>query len=779
VRRALLLVATFGCEARAPAPPPDVHWTYAPPPVAFPLGEARARMGRSQAPQLAVRLGIEGAPATPLRLATPWAVPGPGPARAVIYGLDGEKPAVELIDVDAGRVVWRDETACAGPVVGVTEKSIVCADARGTRAIGIDGKPRWHGDQTFLAITDDHVVTAAVGEAVILDATSGDEIARVKLPAKVAIDALIASCGDAGRELFAFGQDGKLARIAEGKGGPQITWAAAVGSVAGIEACTGASVLATVSSEGGTSLVALARDTGKITGRVDGVLGYWPARDGSDRVEVSTGAGVASWPRDLSAAPVAVALPVLGELLGKRGDRRLVRATKHAAALLDRTGVRAYMPLAEMAAVLGDEHAVASSWLGSPARTVRRFAVPPRYRRALRVPGQHPPLAVPAELRDLPPLATLDEARAIAHTSAAVRGIGDIALDDQSVYAIALEQDAAGVARADLHTHAWQWLRADGCAGPQAIAIAVAHGVVACAAHVKGRATVRATGKDGAARWEWTTDEVDALAAAGDVVLAFAGDRATVLDAGDGRILGTLASDDGDAMRAAAIDVAGTTLVVAYERGHVLARLPRARLVPVWSIAVDGVVRGVSPAGEGVLVELEDGDAFRIDARSGEPVALPGLDLAWHAFGDVLAGEAPGEPIPPAQMPIPPKVIAKPVPLHDVPENPPPIGVPWTVPPPGPAAWQVTLYEPAGGLRARNDYALAAPVKAAARGPAGSPLVALYGPALREALVIDAHRGDPVRRVQLADEGRAFATVVDGKPVAGVVLANPLRVVLF
>jgi hypothetical protein len=130
-------------------------------------------------------------------------------------------------------------------------------------------------------------------------------------------------------------------------------------------------------------------------------------------------------------------------------------------------------------------------------------------------------------------------------------------------------------------------------------------------------------------------------------------------------------------------------------------------------------------------------------------------------------------------MPIAPKVIPKPVPKYEVQEREPPIAVPWTVPPPGPAAWQLTLYELAGGLRARNDYALASPIKPAARGPAGSPLVVLYGPGLREALVIDARRGDPVRRVHLAEDGRVFSTVVDGKPVAGIVLPNPLRVVLF
>jgi hypothetical protein len=817
VKRALVVVAAIGCEAREPPPPKSVHWTYAPPPAAFPLGEARGRFGRSQAPQLAERMGIVGEPETPLRLPTPWPVPGAGPARAIVYGLDGERPAVEMIDVDSGRIAWRDETACAGPVVGVSERAVVCADARGTRAIGLDGKARWHGEQTFIAMTDDRVIAAAPGEAVILDADKGDEIARVKLPPKVAIDSLLATCGDAGRELFAFGQDAKLARIAEGKGGPQITWSIAVGNVAGIDACEGASVLVTASTDAGTALVAVARDSGKITGRVDGVLGYWPARDGSARIEVSTAAGVASWAKDLGGAAEPVALPALGELLGKRGELRLVRATRHAAALLDRAGVRAYVPFAEMAAVLGDGHAIAASWLGSPAQSVRRFAVPARYRKTLRVPARHGALAVPAELRDLPPLAQLDESGAIA---GAARGVGDISIDGTSVYAIALEADGAGVARADLAARKWSWLRADGCAGPQAIAIAAARDVVACAAHAHGTArpadaagasgangangaTVRATGKDGAPRWEWTTDEVDALAAAGDAVIAYAADRASVLDAADGHLLATLVSDDGDTMRAVALDVADaahpdappadaahpdaphadaahTTVVVSYERGRVIARLPRARMVPAWSLHVDGVVRALSASGDGVLVELEDGDAFRVDARTGEPVALAGLDLVWHAFPDVLAGEATGEPVPPDKMPIPPPVIAKPVPLHDVPENPPPVATPWTVPPPGPPAWQLTLYDPAGGMRTRNDYALAGPVKpAAARGPAGSPLVAVYGPGAREALVIDARRGDPVRRVQLADEGRAFSTVVDGKPVAGVVLPNPLRVVLF
>jgi hypothetical protein len=100
------------------------------------------------------------------------------------------------------------------------------------------------------------------------------------------------------------------------------------------------------------------------------------------------------------------------------------------------------------------------------------------------------------------------------------------------------------------------------------------------------------------------------------------------------------------------------------------------------------------------------------------------------------------------------------------------------MPPPIGTSWQLTLYELAGGLRARNDYALSRPiVLSSLRGAAKSPLV--IGAAARELVVIDPDTGDPLRRVQLPEDGIAFSTIVDGRPVAGAVLAAPLRVVLF
>ena len=742
-----------------------------PGPVAFPLGAVTGRIGRSQAPQPVVREGLEGAQAAPLALPTVW--PVPGTAHAVVYGLDAGKPSLELVDIDKGTILWR--TADAAPVVGVTEKAIVASDAHGTRGIGLDGKPRWRHDATFIALTDDRVIEAGAGESVISEAETGDEVARVKLPAGVTSDEVIASCGDAGRELFASGQDGRLAHIVEGKGGPTLAWSVALGTVFAIDACAGDSVLVTASTDAGTTLYALARATGAITGRIDGVRGYWLARDGSDRLEVSTAAGVMLHARTLTGDGVAVALPVLGELLAKRGDRRLVRATKRTAALLDRSGVRAFLPLSERGAVLGEDTVLAADWMGSRTQTARRLRVPPRYRRVLRLWPEREPVGVPAELRDLPPVA--DAPEGVGRPGAGMTSVDAVALAGDSLY-VAFDP---GLARFDLRAKQWSWVRDDGC-GAQAIGVAAAREVVACATHDG----VRATSLDGAPRWSWK-GEADAVAAAGDAVLVSEGDRLHVLDAHDGHVLGELASDDGGAPRAAVLDVAGMTMVIAAERGRVVGRLARVELLPAWSLEVAGVVEKIERSADGALIALEDGDAYRVDARTGAAIALPGLGLTWRSPGDLVTGEAAGGPIPPEKMPAPPKpklpLPRPPPPPKDPNLVPPPIATPWPPPPPMAESWQYTLYELTGGLRARNDYALPPPVApAAARGPADSPLVVEYGPGLREAIVIDARRGDPLRRVHLPEEagsGLVFGTLVDGKPIAGTVLAKPLRVVLF
>jgi hypothetical protein len=200
----------------------------------------------------------------------------------------------------------------------------------------------------------------------------------------------------------------------------------------------------------------------------------------------------------------------------------------------------------------------------------------------------------------------------------------------------------------------------------------------------------------------------------------------------------------------------------------------------VWSVDVDGAVASLVPAGDGVLVALTDGDAYRLDTR-GAVTAIPGVGLGWQGSRDLIAGATDGGPIPPPIPPPPPtpplpRVIAVRPPMNF---EPPPFSKPVAMPPPIGISWQLSLYDLAGGLRVRNDYGLKPPVELSPlRGATGSPLVVRH--AVRELVVIDPVRGDPARCVQLPEKnGIAFSTVVDGRPVAGAVLAAPLRVVLF
>lgn len=773
-----MLAGCAPAEREPPAPPPaPAYASLAVTLTAAPI----ARIGRSQAPQIADARGMLGAVQVPLRAATPTTVPGDDKARVVLYGVEGAKSAVELVEIDTGRVLWRDTTACAGPVVGVTEDAVVCADAKGVRGIGTDGKARWKQEATFLAMSDDRVVIEGPGEAIVLDAASGDELTRVKLPANVMADAVLASCGDAGRELFAQGQDGRLVRIADVKGKTAIAWGVPVGKIDELEACEGNLVVV----REGAALIAIDRATGKIAGRVDGVRGHWKARDGSERIEIATEAGVMALPRDLSGEGAQVLPLVLGELIDSRGAQRLVRATKRTAVVLDRDGVRAYIGFDAMSGALGDTAIVRTSWAAD--ELPRRVAIPARYRKGLRLPRERPGVALPAELRDLPvaaPATAAIEARGVA-----AFGVLDIAVEDAAVYALVVEAaneeeaNAAGIAAIDLATKALRWQAA--CDKGEAVRMAVARDVIACASRTRTTpaARVRAFGKDGTARWTWETDRIRDLAAAGDAVLAFDADMVTVLDAATGTPRWRIASSDGGRALAVPVAIGAATFVAAIERGHLVVRTLTGW--PLWTIAIDGNARALQASGAGVLVELEDGDAYRIALPAGTVHALPGLNLAWQGTGDLVVAHTAGGPVPGPPAP-PPLRVLKPIlekkkvpPAEDVDPERPRL---WTPIPPPPAlgdSVQVTLFEPTGGLRARNDYALVDGGVSRARGPAGSPIVIYAG---RDVLSIDPRTGDPIHRVELpadAPIGLVFGTIVDGSPIAGAVLAAPLRIVLF
>ncbi|MGE0869618.1 MAG: hypothetical protein AB7P03_13720 [Kofleriaceae bacterium] len=783
--RAVALFALVGCSSseRSPAPPPPA-WVY-PPPLVMPWrGPVAGTIGRSQPPQHGELAGITGDVGGPLRSPTPWAVPGDGPARAVIDGFDDAQSVVELIDVDAGAVLWRDPTTCKGRVVGVTSKTIVCADAGGVRGLGLDGKPAWSSAASVIAITEDRVVARGADGALVLDANTGAERTRVMLPAEIGIEGVVASCGD-GRELFTVSETGSLARIADVAGKPAVTWTVPTNEVASIEACTGAAVLALIARSDRFDLIAIDRATGATLGTVADVRGYWPARDGSDRIEVATVAGVASWSRDLVSPGVATGLPPVGELLSSRGDRRLVRSSPLTAVLLDRNGVRAYLAFGARGAVLGDAAILGAT--SSGAQTVHRLGLPGRYPRVLRLPSRRAGVAVPAELRDLPPVTAIDDAAVIPSNDAHASSVTAVAIDPMNgavVYATPHDQAAgkvgARVASADLARRRWRWQRADGCGPGTPIGLAVAGDVVVCAARGTKPATssLRATAHTGEPRWQWTTAQLDFVQGAGDVVLAAGGDRAHVIDAETGRVLQMITSDDGGNVRAALIAIDHTPVVVAYERGRLVARLARAGLIAIWSIEVNGSVRRVSASDSGVLVELEDGDAFRIDAVTRRAYALAGLGIDWGVAGDLVTGEIAGGPVPAEPPPVPPEAAQRRP--RDI--DRPAMAIPVAPPPPVGDSWQYTLYELSGGLRARNDYAIAPPITHAVRGSQGSLLAIAYGAGAQEVLVLDPRSGDPMRRVRMPADGasgRVFSTIVDGAPVTGAVLPAPLRIVLF
>ena len=743
---ALALVA---CEAPPPDPAPVVAmFEVAPAPSVWPLGRLAGRIGRGVAPQPVTARAILGRE-VPLGAAAVWDIAGPGAAMAVAT----RGTTVELIDVDGARLVWR--ATCDAPVVGASAAGIVCGDDRGVTVLDLNGRPKWHHAGAFVALTGARAVVKDGDAVTVLDLVKGAEVEHATVPPGATV---LASCEHV---LVVVLPDHRLAKVVDGVQ----TWAVATAPLAppkppvkaakgspvstdtlvGVDGCT-AALIARVEGLHGAGLVAIG-ETGKPTGRIDEVRGWWIARDDPQRVEVATVAGVTSWDRALGDARV-LELPPLGPLLASRDDRRLVRVSPHAAALIDRKGTRAYVELAESTAALGDEAILAGG------AALRSFSLPrPWNHAAPRVPVTTP-VQVAAELRDLPAAIPLDPT-----------GAPELASADREITAVALAGRAlivatdGALARVDLAPIRWGWR----IASAPIVALAASDRLVVYATAGK----ITALGLDGKGRWE-RARVADGVEVARDLTLVRTGARSLLIDGG-GFSRGELATTV-----ATMLDVGGMTVVISAEHGRIVARLPDAWMVPLWSVEVAGVVRSLERTGDGAIVALDDGDAYRLDARTGAATALPAIGLAWHAHDDLVAGEAPGGPIPPSPIvpPVAKPELYKPTDLEAAPA----IATPWPPPPPMPASWQLTLFEPNGALRVRDDYPLTGAITPAVRS-AGAPLVVRAG---REALVIDPRRGDPLRRVTLPDDtGPLFSTVVDGKPVVGTILTTPLRAVVF
>ncbi|CAN5204612.1 hypothetical protein BH11MYX1_BH11MYX1_49010 [soil metagenome] len=719
--------------------PPTPHYVIAPAPSVFPLGPVRGRIGRGVAPQLVALTTLEGHGLEPA--AELWTLDTDGHGAYAFLGAAG---SIAQVTLDPTALSWR--LASTAPIVGASRFGVVCGDAKGTRTIDITGKVTWEQPASFVRMDGVRIAVAAPAGLSVVSAQDGHELYELALPAGARP---LAVC-DA--ETFVLLADNRLQKLVPGAKKPAFTIAVGASErIVGAEACTvpAAPILVTIAGERGTSLLAIARETGAVLGRVDDVRGIWPARGPlADTIEIATSTGVRRWDRALLVGE-SLELPPLGALLASHGTRRLVRATPRTAVLLDAEGIRAYLPISETTAVLGDTVVFTGS---------RLVQLPPRWQGPLDL-GVRGPLAVPAELRDLPAPVTAPP------PIAAPFDLGTKLAGTAIVGATLYVATDAGVAELDAATLAWGWHVAE----PGARALVADATTIAFATE----RDVVILDRAGATRRRIAVRAVT-LEVAGSLLIARTTNATELYDAATGVLLGRLGSDDGAPVRAAPLVHDGMELVVAYEHHRIVARLPRVRMLPVWSVDVAGVVATLERSGDGVLVGLEDGDAYRLDGRSGAATPIPGLGLAWRATGDAITGEAPGGPIPPAVIVAP---AAKPevyVPT-DL-EAAPAIATPWPPPPPLPASWELTVYDQAGGVRTRNDYAFSG---VAGLRVGAAPFVYTAG---QEALVIDSARGDPLRRVRFSGEtaiGRAFSTIVDGRAIVGMILAGPLRLVVF
>jgi len=666
-----------------------------------------------------------------------WAVPGPGPARAVVAGPGG---AVDLVDVDAGAVVWR--ATCPGPVVHVAAGAVVCG---GDPLVGLglaDGAERWRHAGRFRAATDDLIVAAEADAIAVLDAGSGAEAARFAPPAGVAADDLVAACRvDGGVDAWAWAS-GRLTRVAVGGATARAAWSVPVAERPRLDACDDAVLVATPSGDA-EWLTAYARASGALVGGPVRALGVWPAR-GEGGLELATEIGLERRRRDLS-GPERLGDVRLGRRIAARGDRRLVADRAGGLALLDARGAAALAgPRGVDRAVLGDRYLIAVAAPGGP---LRRWALPAG---AAPVPPAavapdesaaafHPDLPAPS-----PPSAPIALDRAGHHRVASV--VVD-PIDPALVYAVALEAASgpdrgAGIAQLDLRSRAWRWYADDVCPPGEPLGLAVAADVIACASAGGG---VRGVGRlDGAPRWRWTAAgaPVDRVLAAGDLAAVVRGDEVAILDAASGAELDRFADDAGGAARVALIADGPSAFVVAAERGGAVARWPRVGMLPRWALRVDGSIAALGEVGGQVAIALTTGELYRVARRGDTALAAADIALDWRlSGGDVAVALQQGGEL---------RIAA--------------FGTD------GVARFRIALGgEPAprlAGARGRDPRA---------------PLV-VGDAAARQAILLDPVSGLPLRRVALpegADPDLLFATAVDGRPVAGAILAQPLAIALF
>jgi hypothetical protein len=737
----VVAAALGGCAAPTspPAPVVVIYPAGAPgwprPPATARIGDGLARAAPPSVPIVA-RAGVAEGPLFGASLVGS----SDGPPEVAVLGHDVHGPAIDLIDIDAGVVRWRVRAAGL-PVVAIVGSRVYAAGGdrvlaldRATGAIRATLAARWLGGAGVRPLV-------AIGDTLaILD----DDAARARFtpPVGAAAAAVVAACG-AGPSWVVAWQDGQLARW-------DLTGdrAVAVWSVASDQprrvACDDERALVVV---GGGAAVARDPATGAPRGPTVAAADAWVDPRDRDRVELATASGIERRDRELVHVDGVVPVSAV-RLAAAHGARRIVIGVDGDPVLLD--GDRVWVlaaPAGEPVMVAGARAVVAARWRWprvSLGQTVTRYAWPDE-------PASAPRLTPPPVAALVPPPPRVDVPAAAALEVALTAEVGAWAvpaalLDPdgaERLYAVTLEarpdlDRGAGLVAIDLHSDRVRWTSPTGCPPGQPIALAAAAGRVACAARGVGLgvgAVAAVDAEDGRLVWRWTGATVDAVIGAGPVFAIIAGPELIVVDAVTGAVATRWRTTDGYLPRVAILrgDDDDDVALASYEHGAIVVRARRLGWRPVAAIAVDGGLVGLATVGDRGLATLADGSAYLFD-RAGVAVAA-----------GVLAA---------SRLPRGAHLVAV------------------TTTAEGDAA--IALVDRDGVVRAEAALAGQRIATVGQRGPApDAPLVVVT--ADREAVAFGADGRVLGRAALPSPDAPTFATVIDGRPVAGAVLAGPLR----
>lgn len=639
-------------------------WLYEATLALGPRPPASGSFGRGVAPVSLRPAGIVGAPGiTGGPAAVEELLPAEdGAAEAVAFGATDEGLTVELVDIDAGVIRWRNLTAAAG-LRAFGGDVVIAGDDN--RTIALDRKTgieRWRLDGAFRARDQHTVALATEAGLVFVDDTTGNASAPMATPDGWPAAAVVAVCTTPSLHAYAY-RNGTLARWEVEGDALRARWAAASVAPGRTDAC--GDTLLFVGGEP-RGVMALDPATGAtLAGPVE-ARDFWPARSGSD-FELATPHGIEA--RDRRLGNVRSLEPArVGRMLAKRGARRIVARGDGGIVLLDEHGARALSePHGAARIALGDRYLLGGPW-ALPARThasrLTRYLLPsPDLGAAPVAPvgdimiGDPPRIDLPMPT-PLPPGIALDGVGAWTVGAAILDGT-----DPGRIYAHVLEDRpsetrGAGIAAFDLGIAGggtWTWHNALACPPGMATGLAATARVVVCGARqlTAGTGAVRAVDRrDGRRLWEWHGVTVDGVLAASrlgashegdfavpdaaDTIVVLDGARAVFLDPATGAELVSWRASDGWYPRLALVRLPGDVIVASYEHGHIVLRSAAIAMRPIRSIAVNGVLIGLFAVGDRVAATLSDGTAYLIDTR-GVAVAAAGLAPGWDVTGDRAA----------------------------------------------------------------------------------------------------------------------------------------------